>query len=168
MTAIDADPPKVALSVLVVEDDEASRYATHRFLESVGCVVTSVMSAMLALDALEKASFDVVVIDCVMPPGTLNGVALGRMINHRYPLTPFLFVTGYLDILAEKDLMPDAPILLKPFNLAELHAAIAMRVPGHGESFVRQIAERGDHNPFVTDWVSSPSKSGCSIGSSAS
>jgi CheY-like chemotaxis protein len=120
----DVDVPSSTISLLLVEDDDAFRYAISRQLQSAGYRVTSAADGMAALNTLDQATFDIVIIDCVMPPGTLRGAALARMIRIRYPRTPFFFITAHPDITAAEGGMPDAPILLKPLNLPELHATV--------------------------------------------
>ncbi len=60
-------------SVLVVDDDEASRTAIRRVLEAEGFEVTAAASGYSAVTALETTLFDAVIFDAAAPG--LEGLA---------------------------------------------------------------------------------------------
>jgi FixJ family two-component response regulator len=62
------------------------------------------------------------VIDCVMPPGTLRGAALGRMVRSRGTKLPMIFITAHPDITAAEGELP-GPVLRKPIELSALYTA---------------------------------------------
>jgi CheY-like chemotaxis protein len=53
--------------ILVIDDEDVIRMLVVEILESVGYDVTSAESAERALELLEKAEFDLVVSDVIMP-----------------------------------------------------------------------------------------------------
>jgi len=55
------------LSVLVVDDAEVNREVARGMLQRLGCVVHTVPGGQEALDDLAHTSYDVVLLDCVMP-----------------------------------------------------------------------------------------------------
>jgi DNA-binding NtrC family response regulator len=111
-------------SILLVDDDEAFCYAASRYLLLRGYLVTTVLNGTFALQALDRGTFDLLVIDCVMPPGTVRGAALGRMVRYRDAKQPIIFITAHRDIVAIEGELP-GPILFKPIDLAELYGVIS-------------------------------------------
>jgi len=69
------------LKVLLVEDNKVNQTVARRTLERWGCEVTCVLNGQKGLEALEKASFDVVLMDCQMP--VLDGYEATRRIRRQ-------------------------------------------------------------------------------------
>jgi CheY-like chemotaxis protein len=67
-------PPLTGVKVLVVEDDEATRYTFSRHLSQTGAIVTVVEDAESALRVLRAESTDVLVVDLKLPG--LDGLQL--------------------------------------------------------------------------------------------
>ena len=59
--------PLNGLKVLVVEDDEATRYAWCKYLALAGAAVTSAEDGQQALQTLRGNALDVVLVDLVLP-----------------------------------------------------------------------------------------------------
>ncbi|MFC0340755.1 response regulator [Paracoccus niistensis] len=110
------------LRVAVVEDNDALRDVTCGMLGELGCAVTSFDSADAAAEALDPASIDLLVTDCVMP-GQLNGPRLCELLRERRSDLPVLFISGFR---ADADELPTraATLLAKPFDTAQVHTAI--------------------------------------------
>lgn len=110
------------LRVAVVEDNDALRDVTCGMLGELGCAVTSFDSADAAAEALDPASIDLLVTDCVMP-GQLNGPRLCELLRERRNDLPVLFISGFR---ADADELPTraATLLAKPFDTAQVHTAI--------------------------------------------
>jgi CheY-like chemotaxis protein/sensor domain CHASE-containing protein len=68
------------ISVLVVDDSEVNREILLRMLALKGYEAEAVESGAAALSLLKTHSFDVVLIDCIMP--NMDGFALAREIKH--------------------------------------------------------------------------------------
>jgi CheY-like chemotaxis protein len=124
-----------AVAVLLVDDVERFSYAASRYLQSMGYRVTTAASGMLALDALDRAEFDILVTECVMPSGTLRGAALGRIFRYRRAHSPIIFITSDAQITAAEGGLP-GPILVKPIKPPELHAAISKTLWANREWFL--------------------------------
>jgi DNA-binding NtrC family response regulator len=106
-------------SVLIVEDDEAFRYAVARHLTSKGYRVAEASGSMEAMVELDRGGIDVVVIDVMLQPNEPHGLALGRMILNKNPGMTIIVVTGRRDI-AELETYIPGEVLYKPVELEEL------------------------------------------------
>ena len=78
--------------VLLVDDEPAVLRITKRRLERLGYVVTACASGTLALECLERDSFDVVVSDVHM--AGMDGLRLLRLVRERDLDLPVVLVTG--------------------------------------------------------------------------
>ena len=109
------------LSILLVDDDELVRVATAEMVRGLG---HKVIEATGGAEALEKLAagleVDAIVTDYKMP--RLNGAELARRVRKLRPQLPVLIVTGYMGISED---ISDCPHLAKPFNQADIAAALA-------------------------------------------
>ena len=94
------EPPRPARSVtaryqvLLVDDEEPVREVMAEALEDAGHVVHIAASGQEALDFLNAGeTVDIVVTDLSMPG--MNGIALIRDIQRRWPAMPAVLLTGY-------------------------------------------------------------------------
>lgn len=113
-----------AMRVLVAEDNPAVREFIVRSLTSVGYQITAVSDGQMALDALSKENFKVLVTDIVMP--NVDGIALALKAVRLFPDLRIIMISGYaqermrahnLDALVHR-------IIAKPFSLEEICAAV--------------------------------------------
>lgn len=76
-------PRKVlwSLTVLIVEDNLFNQEVTRSLLEMLGCRVVIASNGQLALDLLDRHSYDVVLMDCQMPE--MDGVTAAVEIRRR-------------------------------------------------------------------------------------
>jgi CheY-like chemotaxis protein len=96
--------------ILVVEDDDATRYAMVRALDAAGYEVAQAHDYRDALPILEDpGQLDLLLVDLVMPG--VNGFALARMAHLRRGNLKVVYVTGYDDIPVNEAM---GPILHKP------------------------------------------------------
>ena len=111
-------------TVLVAEDNPAVREFIVRSLASAGYTVTAVSDGQMALDALSKEKFTVLVTDIVMP--NVDGIALALKAVRLFPDLRIIMISGYaqermrahnLDALVHR-------IIAKPFSLEEICAAV--------------------------------------------
>ena len=113
--------------VLLVEDEEAVRTATRRFLERFGYRVLEAMSGPSAL-ALWKENphgIDLLLTDMVLPGG-MTGLDLAEKLKARQPTLKVILCSGYnSELIAERsDRAIGAIYLAKPFTADALSAAI--------------------------------------------
>jgi signal transduction histidine kinase/CheY-like chemotaxis protein len=104
--------------ILLVDDDSAVREVSASMLEEIGYVVLQAGSGGAALDLLERRTrVDLVLLDFAMPG--MSGAELARQIGQKFPGLPILYVTGYADKTALKDVNEER-IIKKPFVDDEL------------------------------------------------
>jgi signal transduction histidine kinase len=89
----DQDPPRI----LIVDDVADNRAILRRRFERRGFSITEAESGRLALQAIERARFDVVLLDVMMPD--MNGLEVLRRIrrDHSELELPVIMVTGKTD-----------------------------------------------------------------------
>jgi PAS domain S-box-containing protein len=114
-----SEPASVAgRRILVLDDEDAVRAVTADTLRDAGCHVVEAADAQSALDALEQLGrVDAVVADFAMP--RMNGAQFRVLAQRRWPGLPILFVTGYADLDAIRD-VPEERVIHKPFTRHEL------------------------------------------------
>ena len=125
-------------TILLVDDDSAVREVTASILEDLGYVVLHVGSGGAALDILDRQSkFDLVLLDFAMPG--MSGIEVARQIQSKYPTIPILFITGYADSNAFRDIGEER-IIRKPFIGEELadkvNGALVKGIPRHSGKVV--------------------------------
>ncbi len=108
--------------ILVVEDDASLRALVATALAEHGFEVTSAASGPEALDLVRSRGLrpELVVSDVVMPE--MNGEDLVEALRAELPALRVLFMSGYTERAAGNNglLSPGAPLLHKPFSLAQL------------------------------------------------
>jgi DNA-binding NtrC family response regulator len=105
--------------ILVIEDDEATRYAYEHALHVAGYQTAGFGSYFGAALEIDEGAGALLVVDIQLPPGTPHGLAIARMARLRRPGLPIIFVTGYPEMAALAD-AETGPIMLKPFELSVL------------------------------------------------
>jgi signal transduction histidine kinase/CheY-like chemotaxis protein len=109
--------------VLVVDDDKLVRRFMAESLRSLQYHVTEAESGAQALATMERERFALLVVDFAMPG--MNGADAARAAQERQPGIKVLMVSGYADSAAVEAALGTARLLRKPFDLAELGAAVA-------------------------------------------
>jgi signal transduction histidine kinase len=109
--------------VLIVDDDRLVRRFMSDSLRSLQYHVTEAESGAQALATMERESFDLLLVDFAMPG--MNGADTARAAQERQPGIKVLMVSGYADSAAVEAALGTARQLRKPFDLAELGAAVA-------------------------------------------
>ena len=104
--------------VLLVDDDSAVREVAAYMLEDLGYGVVQAGSGGAALDLIGRdPEIDLLLVDFAMPG--MNGAELAREARTKRPGLPIVFVTGYADFAALKD-VPQDRIVQKPMDEEEL------------------------------------------------
>ena len=116
-----AGPPMPAQGkqkILLVDDDSAVREVAAATLQEMGYTVIEAGSGGSALEALDSdPAIDLLLVDFAMPG--MNGGELARAARSKRPSLSILFITGYADLDALKDVGEDR-IVPKPFRDGEL------------------------------------------------
>jgi two-component system cell cycle response regulator len=114
--------------ILIVEDDPTSLGAVRQILLQKGYDVTTAPSAEQALSILEKASFDLFLLDVVMPG--MSGYDLCRRIREKpqTEATPVIFLTakGLLMDMAEGQDAGSDLYLIKPVLATKLLSMVGL------------------------------------------
>lgn len=119
-------------TVLVVDDDQDLRRMLVASLDAIGYRVLEAPEGRTALDLLDAARPDLVLLDFAMPG--MNGAEVAAAIRARRRDLPIVFASGYADTAAIEAAAPGTPVLRKPFRIddlqATLEAALANRPSG--------------------------------------
>lgn len=120
-----ASPPRSAVSVLIVDDEESLRVALAQAFQLEGYRVTPAATAQEALEAMRAAPFEVVVTDLMLPD--VDGIALMERARLMQPGALVVLMTGQGTIdSAVKALKGGAyDYILKPFKLDQLFNIVA-------------------------------------------
>ncbi len=131
-----------ATTILLVDDNETSRFAIRAVLEHHGYAVLEAAAANAALDLLESdpGTIGAAVIDAVLPG--MSGIELARLIRERRPEVAVLIISGFpLQQLIRRGLIEDGEaeklnigFLQKPF----LPQALVRNLPSAAHSAGRK------------------------------
>ncbi|HEY5756549.1 MAG TPA: response regulator [Steroidobacter sp.] len=110
-------------TVLVVDDDRLVRRFMSESLRSLGYEVRDTDNGVDALLLLDAQRFDLLLADFAMPG--MNGADLARAAQMKQPGLRVLIVSGYADSAAVEAVLGTNRQLRKPFDMAELGAAVA-------------------------------------------
>jgi PAS domain S-box-containing protein len=112
-------------TVLVVEDNAASRRVVMRQLGELGYRVLEAENAAAGLRLMEQESIDLLLTDVVMPGGT-DGRELARRARQRWPRIKVVFTSGFSETRLRGDagrLSSCTPLLSKPYRKEDLASA---------------------------------------------
>lgn len=86
--AVAVPPREGSLMILLAEDDPISQKVTLRTLRQLGHRVDIVSSGVQVLEALQRSTYDVVLLDVEMPE--MDGLETARCIHQRFVPSPYL------------------------------------------------------------------------------
>ena len=109
--------------ILVIEDDEATRYSYERALQAAGFRTAGFGTYFAAAPEIDNGAGALLLVDLLLPPGTPQGLAISRMARHHRPDLPIIFVTGSSEMAALAD-AETGPIMMKPIDLDVLVATV--------------------------------------------
>jgi two-component system NtrC family response regulator len=114
----------MAMTILVVEDDDSLRRAVQLHLEKMGYVVTTCLDAETALQVLDQSPFDILLTDMHLPG--LSGLDLLKRARLEHPELIAIVATAYGTVAGAVEAMRLGAYdyLTKPIQLAELDALI--------------------------------------------
>ncbi len=126
-TTPEAPPAPSGVTILLVDDDSAVREVTASLLREFGYQVTEAGSGNAALDILRggKTAVDLLLADYAMPG--MNGVETVKAAQAMRPGLPALFITGFADLAALREVGEDR-IIQKPFREEELARKVAAMI----------------------------------------
>jgi nitrogen-specific signal transduction histidine kinase len=119
-----ASQPVRPLRILLVDDHEAVRAVTAGMLAELGHQVHAVRDGHQIVRQLQAGDteWDLLITDYAMP--TISGSELLRQVRRHAPALKGLLITGYADPDSIGNRPPDVQVLVKPFSLEQLGAAI--------------------------------------------
>ena len=114
------------LRILLIEDEPIVAILAEELLDAIGCtVVATAGSVAEANGAIAAQSFDIAMVDIHL--GDENGLAAADALKMRN--IPYLVTTGY-DTRDSAHAHAAAPVLTKPYGLADLESALLRCVAG--------------------------------------
>jgi len=78
--------------ILLVEDDKTLGYLLSEYLRMKNFKLTWATDGLMAIEELQKADFDLAILDVMMPK--LDGFSLAKKISDDFPELPFIFLTA--------------------------------------------------------------------------
>ncbi len=118
-----AEAVRAPATVLVVDDDPDVRRVLAETLEMLGYRALLAADGEAGLRLLDADRPDLLLVDFAMPG--MNGAEVAQAAHARYPTLPIAFATGYADTTLLEAARADAPVLRKPFTMAELETMLA-------------------------------------------
>lgn len=114
-----------ACRVLLVDDDPLVCDSIRRMLEFDQHKVEVVHSAAEAFAVCEKQSFDLVILDYMMP--VMKGDQLATRLKERFPDRPIIMITADAEKVESPGEKPSGVDLIvgKPFRLEDLREAVS-------------------------------------------
>jgi two-component system response regulator RegA len=115
--------------ILLVDDESSSRASLAANLRKWGCVVEEAGTPEDAVHALERTSFDLVIIEPSLP--RTNWYSMLKSAQNAAPSACFLVLTSYPStaLAVETKRLGGIATLSKPINLADLNRVVATPQP---------------------------------------
>jgi len=114
--------------ILVIDDERLICELLKRYLEKRGYEVTFFTDGREGLKAIEKTTFNLALIDIIMP--ALSGIEVIKQLKQVAPGLVFIGMSGSLDEtgIAAVSHLGAAGFISKPFDLPQLAAFIASKI----------------------------------------
>jgi two-component system, cell cycle sensor histidine kinase and response regulator CckA len=120
--AVETPPRTRRRRVLLVEDDESVGEGMRFLLADEGFDVRLITRGGDAARAIDESEPDILVLDVNLPD--VNGFDLYEHIHAAYPEMPVIFSTGHADAGTIETARRSVPVIMKPYDIAELVALI--------------------------------------------
>ena len=106
--------------ILLIEDDEGSRFGFMRYLSKAGYIVQEAACLSEARQAVLSQRFDAILLDFKLPDG--NGLDWIIELRENYPDIPVIVITGHGDVPVAVEAMRRGAdnFLTKPVNMEDL------------------------------------------------
>jgi DNA-binding response OmpR family regulator len=113
---------------MVVDDEERIRGLLARSLSSEGHTVLTAADARAAIDRLDRAHIDLVLLDLVMPGP--NGLTVLQAMNERQDHVPVIVLSGVTDVGSRVQALDHGAVdvVAKPFSMTELLARVRRNI----------------------------------------
>jgi signal transduction histidine kinase/CheY-like chemotaxis protein len=118
--------------ILVIEDDAEVRRTIVESLSMLGYIVSEAADGASGLAVLAASPHDLMVIDYAMPG--LNGAEVIAKARDMVGEIPVILATGYADMAQVGRVLGTQSILIKPFDISTLAAAVVKALPAMASS----------------------------------
>jgi DNA-binding NtrC family response regulator len=119
----ESEAPQMPNRILVIEDDEATRYAYEQVLKAAGYQTAGFGDYFAAAPEIDAGAGALLVVDMQLPAGTPQGLSVARMAQNHRPGVPIIFVTDHPEMAKLVD-AETGSIMLKPIDLGLLVATV--------------------------------------------
>lgn len=111
-------------NILVVDDEKHMREVLEIFLKNEGYEVTSAKDGSMALEAIQREIFDLVITDLKMP--RMGGIELLKAIKEMSPNTVVVIITAYgtTESAVEAMKLGAFDYIQKPFNMEDIRLVV--------------------------------------------
>jgi DNA-binding response OmpR family regulator len=122
--------------ILLVDDDDGVRALIERLLEMRGYSVTSVGLAQECLKRLSESTFDLILLDHVLPD--MDGLVLLRLVRHHLGANqkPIVYLTGVADDNTRRRAFEIGvdDYVTKPFDPGDFMARVSRQIRLNGSA----------------------------------
>jgi DNA-binding NtrC family response regulator len=110
--------------ILIVDDDEGVRQVLSQSLSDAGYRVSSAESGEKAVSAAREETFDLVILDMVLP--RVDGMEVLKEITALRPEMPVVMITGYASVETAIKAMKMGAVdyIVKPFRMEEVELVV--------------------------------------------
>ena len=117
-----------SIKILLIDDEEEFVTTLAQRLEYRGYKAQSVPDGQTGIDILVNASFDIVILDLMMPG--LNGIDTLKQIKNNLPDLPVILLTGHGSTKAGIEGMRLGALdyLMKPLDINDLISKISLAI----------------------------------------
>ena len=109
-------------AILLVDDSPAVRNIVGDVLRDAGHEVSEVASGAEAIALLERSSFDLVILDYLLPD--MKGDAIARIVKQRWSTLRIAFLSGYTEFRAWTGKHDEEMLIPKPISIEKLCKAV--------------------------------------------
>jgi DNA-binding NtrC family response regulator len=116
------------MKVILIEDDHWIQNGLRMFFQYNGCHLEGCVNATLAMDALAKEKFDIIISDYWLPD--MDGLTLISLARERQPDAICILITGYptAGLREEAARMGVHDFLPKPLTIPKLEKSLEMLI----------------------------------------
>ena len=102
-------------NILIVDDDKHLANSFKLILESVGYTVDTVHTGLAALYKMTKKTYDLVILDWILPD--MLGDEIAENIEEHHSYTDIIFITGYPSLTSDVEgQIDEKEMLIKPIE----------------------------------------------------